>query len=297
MSDNKRRPAVIALGFFDGVHLGHLEVINGAKALAKGINAITVAFTFKGNLKGVFTKGEKNILSYSEREETLLNSGADEVFAAPIDSEFLALSATEFLDFLNGEYDILGYVSGDDYRFGYKGLGDVDFLKEYAKAKNQRVITVGGVLIDGERVSSTAIKRHLIKGEIKNANALLGKFYAVSGRVFEDRKVGKSMGFPTVNIKIDKEKAKLKDGVYAGETVVDGINYRAIINYGARPTFDLEEKLIEAHIIGFNGDLYGKEVTLNFVGYIRDIVKFSSAKELIAQLRKDVENTKDGLYD
>ena len=297
MSDKAKKSAVIALGFFDGVHLGHLEVISRAKELAKSCGAITVALTFSGNLKGVFKADEKNILSSSERERALLLSGADEVFFAPISSEFLSLSAIEFLEFLDEKYSVVGYVSGEDYRFGKNGSGNVGTLREYAKNNNRTVITVGGVIIDGERVSSTAIKSALKAGDVKRANAYLGRPYAVTGSVFEDRKVGKSLGFPTVNVKIDKEKAKLLDGVYAGKITLDGKEYRTIINYGARPTFDLEEKLIEAHIIDFCGNLYGKEITLKFTGFIRKIQKFDGATELACQLRKDVENTKAGKYD
>ena len=157
--------------------------------------------------------------------------------------------------------------------------------------------TASGEYIDGERVSSTAIKKFLQDGNVKKANEFLGEFYTVTGEVLHGRTVGKTLGFPTVNMLIDNEKVKLKDGVYAGKVILDNVTYRAIVNYGARPTFNLDEKLIEAHIIGFNGDLYGRTITLKFSGFIRSVMRFNGSEELIKQLGKDVIETESGRYD
>ena len=152
-------------------------------------------------------------------------------------------------------------------------------------------------MVNGKRVSSTLIKGYLAEGNIKIANELLGKPYFVKGEVFKDREVGKTLGFPTVNIKISTETITLKDGVYAGKAIIDNKLYRAIINYGARPTFNLTEKLLEAHFIGFNGNLYGKEIEISFTDFIRPIIKFNDKEELIAQLKKDTKETGEGIYD
>ncbi len=295
MSDKK---TVIALGYFDSVHTGHIKVMQCARELAKKSNSNLVVFTFKGNLKKAI-KGEREKCVYTplERERIIKRIGADQVFFAPISKEFLSLDKKEFLDFLNKKYDIVCYVSGQDYRFGYKGLGDSAYLSEYAKLNNQDYVICPTESYLGEKISTTRIKECLKDGYIVMANIMLGRSYSITGKVFEDRKVGRKLGFPTVNIKIDNDKFKLYDAVYIGRVNIDGVEYKTLINYGARPTYDLGEKLIEAHIIDFNGDLYGREITLYFDDILRDIKKFDSEEELKSQLEQDLKCAKEGKYD
>ena len=293
MSD-KKQGVVIALGYFDCVHLGHREVINKAKALAQKLNSQTAIFTFEGNLRSALGKGdEKFVYSLSERKAVFETINVDHVFFAPVTKEFLSNTAQEFLDFINQKYNVLGYVCGKDFRFGKFGLGDINFLKQYARERNQVVEIVEILTNDGVKISTSLIKTLLESGDIKKANALLGKNYTIKGQVFEDRKVGTTLGFPTVNVKTEKEKQQLKNGVYYGEIAVDGVSKKAVINYGARPTFDLEETLIEAHLIDFSGNLYGKTISIRFDGFLREIQKFSSASELASQLEKDVDKVRN----
>lgn len=293
MSDKVLKRAVIALGYFDSVHRGHKKVIERAKEEAEKLGAITVVFTFEGNLKALLGDGkDKVVYTAKEREKFIKNLGADEIYFAPVDFGFLSTGKLAFLNMLNRAYDIVCYVSGEDYRFGKFGKGNVDDIKRYAGEKGQGAIVVETLNDSGEKISTTAIKRFLSKGDIEGANRLLGREYSVDGEVFEDRKVGSTIGFPTVNIKIGKDKHRLKDGVYAGKTEIDGKEYKAIINYGARPTFNLDEKLIEAHIVDFSGVLYGKTLTIRFDRYMRDIVKFNDSLELKKQLQKDLAEVK-----
>ncbi len=296
MSDNKK--TVIALGYFDSVHRGHIEVMRKARELAKKSGASLVVFTFDGNLKGAINgELEKCVYTPLERKEIIEKTGVDEVFFAPVTKEFLSLDRKEFLDYLNGKYDISYYVSGQDYKFGFKGLGDSEYLKRYSSARGQQYVVCPTEDYLGEKISTTRIKACLKDGYIVAANVMLGRSYSITGKVFEDRKIGRKLGFPTVNIKIDSDKFKLKGGVYKGRTRIDGVEYKAIINYGARPTYGLNESLIEAHIVDFSGDLYGKELTLFFDDYLRDIKKFSCENELKAQLNEDLKSVKDGKYD
>lgn len=293
MLDNKKE-VVLALGFFDSVHLGHQEVIKKAKELALKLNSKTVVATFKGNLKAfLFGEKEKTVYSLNEREVFIKQLGVDDIFFAPVNKEFLSKTKKEFLDFLNEKYTVKGYACGLDYRFGIKGEGSVQDIKDYARGKNQAFLMVDTFLIDGKRVSTTLIKEHLKIGDIKGANALLGREYSITGNVFEDRKIGTALGFPTLNIKINSDKFLLKDGVYLGKAKVDNKEYLALINYGARPTFNLNEKLIEAHLVGFSGNLYGQNITLNFVDFMRDIEKFNNLEELKNQLSLDLERAKN----
>ena len=298
MLDKNFSPVVLALGYFDSVHLGHQKVINSARLLAKEKGAKTVVFTFKGNLKGALGgEKEKTVFTYLEREKFIKSLGVDEIYFAPTNREFLSLSKQEFLDKLCSSYSVVGFVSGKDYRFGQFGSGDVEFLSEYAKKNGQTYLVVDTLNDKNEKISTTLIKNLLSEGKIKKVNALLGREYSVSGEVFSDRKVGRTIGFPTLNIMVDKDKHQLKDGVYYGNVTLDGINYKAIINYGARPTFNLNEKLIEAHVLDFNGDLYGQTVTISFSEFIRNVKKFDTKNQLKEQLRTDINLVREGKYD
>ncbi|MBQ0099335.1 MAG: riboflavin biosynthesis protein RibF, partial [Firmicutes bacterium] len=265
----------IALGYFDSVHIGHQKVIERCKKIAR--ENTPVVFTFKGNLKKAigFSNG-KNVFYPQERREILNNFGIDNVFFAPVSRTFLSKGKLAFLNFLNKKYDIKGYVCGVDYRFGKNGEGDATFLTEYAKQHNQTVEIVETLNIDGEKVSTSKIKEYLEKGDLKNANKLLGFDYFLTGMVFRDRQVGREIGFPTINIKTEKDRFLIKEGVYSGYMFISNKRYKTVINYGARPTFDLTGKLIEAHIIDFNGNLYGKKVKIFFTEYLREVKKFNN---------------------
>ena len=290
MSDKK---TVIALGYFDSVHKGHRLVMETARRFAEQNDADFVVFTFGGNLKAMLLgEQEKYVYSPIEREKMIKELGADQVFFAPVTKEFLSKDKTEFLDYLNEKYNVLAYVSGSDYRFGKNGSGNVEFLEEYANKNNQRFIKVEMLNFYNEKISTTRIKGLLAKGNISYANRLLGKNYFITGNVVRDRGVGKKLGFPTVNIKLEKDKFKLRSGVYKGRTTIDGKEYKTIINYGARPTFSLEEKLVEAHVIDYEGDLYDREITLVFDEFMREIKKFESKEQLIEQLKIDIKSAR-----
>ncbi len=295
MSDSK---VVIALGYFDCVHKGHQLVLDEARRFAKEQGARLVVFTFKGNLKkALLENDDKPIYSPEEREHILRLLGAEEVYFAPVTQEFLSMDKRAFIDFLNEKYDIACYVSGEDYTFGRLGLGNKDFLNGYAKERGQEYLVVKIYEFEGQKISTTRIKGLLSAGDVKTANILLGRTYSVTGKVFKDRNMGSKLGFPTVNVKLSTEKFNLLDGVYKGRINIDGKEYKAIINYGARPTFSLTEKLIEAHIIDFSGDLYDREITLEFDYFMRGVKKFDNLEQLKEQLEQDKKCAKEGIYD
>lgn len=287
------KKAVIALGYFDGVHKGHSAVIDAAKTEAERFSALPVVFTFGGNLREKLSGG-KCVFTDKERAYILKEKGITEIFSAPVSDGFLSLSPKEFLDLINDKYKIKGYACGEDYRFGKFGAGDVKFLKEYADKRGQFVSVCPAVYSGKEKVSATLIKKRLLTGDIKGANELLSFDYFITGVVKADRKIGRTLGFPTVNIDVDKDKAELKSGVYAGYAIIEGVKYIAVINYGSRPTFNLNEKLAEAHLIGFSGVLYGKTVRIYFTRFLRDIIKFDGEETLKKQLGKDVLNALKG---
>ena len=288
MSDKKR--TVIALGYFDGVHLGHVAVIKKAREIADELNCKLVVASFGGNLRAALGDGRATyIFDTEERKKLFLSLGADETLFFPPEKEFLNKTSKEFLDFLNAKYEIAAYVSGKDYKFGKFGAGDVALLKEYAISHGQKVTTTETLLYGNEKLSTTLIKRLFTDGRICEANRLLYTPFFMSGKVIKGRGEGHILGFPTANLKIDDKKAELKDGVYAGKIVVDGKEFKTVVNYGKSPTFSREERLIEAFIPDFSGDLYGKDVSVVFSDYIREIKKFTCAEELMRAIENDVK--------
>ena len=298
MLDNVNKSTVIALGYFDSVHLGHQKLIKSAKEYADANGCTLTVFTFKGNLKAMLgLEQDKCVYLAKERQLLLKELGADEIYFAPISKTFLATGKLAFLNKLNKKYNIKAYFTGDDYTFGAFGKGNIEYLTEYAKSHNQKHVIVDTFTYMQDKVSTTLVKKALVKGDIKGANALLGRNYSITSKVIKDRKVGTKIGFPTANLLIENDKIQLKEGVYAGKIKVLDKEYLAIINYGARPTFDLNEKLVEAHLIDFNGNLYGKTLTIVFKNFIRDIIKFDSVEGLVNQLKIDLQSVKDGKYD
>ncbi len=265
---------ILLLGGFDGVHLGHKKLLQAAKKYRLPIGITSI---YGGKGKSIFTQ--------KERQDVFLQLGID--FVLEMDFEKIrALSPQEFLTKLTQNFHIKAFLCGEDFRFGFQAQGDAAFLKEYTQGC---VETHSLVQFNGEKVSSTAIKSALEQGEIETANALLdGRFFVV-GEVEKDRQIGRTIGFPTANIAYPKGKFPLKKGVYQTQVEIGGKVYKAITNYGARPTFENQAVWTETHLIGFSGDLYGKTLKIEFIRYLRDIQKFQTVEKLQAQLRYDMQ--------
>ena len=270
----KNSGGVLLLGGFDGMHLGHRQLLLRAKESGKAVGVSVIL----GN------KGEP-LYTARERKELFFELEADYFVELPFE-EIRALSAQEFLSLLERELAPEAYICGEDFRFGYGASGDGETLKRYAPVP----VSVEPLLyIGGEKVGSGKIKALLAEGKIKQANALLGRNFFLLGEVERDRQVGNEIGFPTANIRYPKEKFPLKIGVYQTLVAVDGKEYKAITNFGARPTFENGEVWTETHLLDFNGDLYGKTLSVSFVKYLREVKKFESVEALKEQLKKDKE--------
>ena len=294
MSDNRCNPTVVALGYFDSVHLGHRRVIESAKKLAEELNASLTVFTFGGNLRATISrKDEKFVYSAEERKAIFEELGVQNIFVQRADFDFLSMGKLAYLNWINKKFDIKGYVCGADFKFGKFAKGTVEDLERYAKTHSQALKIVDTVDDFGKRISTSRIKALLSAGDIAGANALLVRHFSVTGEVVRGKGVGVTMGFPTANIKLDNDKQPLREGVYGGHIFIDGKRYDTVINFGPRPTFGGTETVVEAYILDYDGDLYGKTVTLFFDTFIREIRKFFSAEELIKQIRSDAESLKN----
>lgn len=274
LTKERKEEVVLLLGGFDGLHLGHRFLLSNAKRKGLPVGVMTI---FGG-------KDGQSLFTAKERRLLFMESGADFSFELPF-SEIKNLTPSEFLNVLRENFRLNTLICGEDFRFGFNAAGTPTFLKERGQVC---VETYPLREVNGEKVSSSTIKTALKVGEVEGANALLETPYFLLGEVVKDRQIGRTIGFPTANVFYPKEKFPLKIGVYETETIVDGVAYRGITNYGARPTFHDDTVLTETYLDGFSGDLYGKTLRIGFKRFLRDVKKFESVEGLKAQLQEDI---------
>lgn len=278
-------PSLLVLGCFDALHKGHVELLKKAKLQAK-INGLDL-----GVMLFAEGKGGKLIYTYEERLELLKEFNVKFILKIDFSDEFKQITAAQFLQTIDEKINIKGLMSGKDFRFGAGAKGKSATLKSYADNDDNGVwyTAVKDVMYKDEKISTTLIKSLLENGDISVANDLLGRNYSVTGKVESGAsRGGKVIGYPTVNVAYPEKKVSVKYGVYSVICKIGENSYKGIANYGARPTFDEETPVLEAYLDGFEGELYGEEVTIEFVEYIRDIIKFENAEALKEQLDKDI---------
>lgn len=284
---------MVALGNFDGVHLGHQVVLRRAVEEGRRLGAKVVAATFHPHPQAVLrpSKEPKLLTTLDLRREILLDYGADDVYVIRFDKELSQKSPEEFVeDVLVGEIGAGIVVVGENFRFGHKAAGDVEDLDRIMRSFGGGVRAVsleGGN--GGEEISSTRIRALISAGEVRDAARLLGRPYVVRGEVVEGDRRGRTIGFPTANVMPDPQVVVPARGVYAGHVRVGGTRYAACTNVGVAPTFERGESRIEAYLLDFDGDLYGKIVDVSFAERIRSEKRFSGVDELREQIGRDVE--------
>lgn len=280
-------PIVICLGYFGCMHIGHVKLLELARIRAREHNAKVALFTFNNNHLRVLGKDAKVVYTFEERLTLYESLGVDYVVAATFNDMFRETTGEQFIERLK-RYNLKGVVCGFDYRCGCDGMNSNQLKDRLADVCN--VDIVDAICRNGEKISTTSVRKLLDESDIASVNVLLSQPYFLIGEVVHGRRVGSDMGFPTANLKLNSDKV-LPIGVYGGQTIVDGKTYRAIVNVGQKPTFGLDYVNVEAHIIGFDGDLYNRTLKISLTKFLRPIRKFDSAEELIEQLKKDREVT------
>ncbi|MBD5584565.1 MAG: riboflavin biosynthesis protein RibF [Clostridia bacterium] len=288
--DEYNFPCLVVLGCFDGLHLGHSELLKKAKLQAK-INGLDLGVMMFAN-----GKEGKQICSFEERIALLEKYNVKFVLKVDYNNDFKQIKPLEFLDILEEHLNVKAYMSGKDFRFGEGAKGKSSTLKSFAEDEDNGVwyMPIKDVLIDGEKVSTSAIKTLIEQGDVKKAKSLLGRNYSVSGVVIHGADRGeKVIGYPTINLEYPENKVEVKTGVYAVRCTFGENRYYGIANYGPRPTFGEENNLLEVYLDGFEGTLYDETVTVEFIEYLRDIEKFDGAEALGAQLKNDLEKARE----
>lgn len=286
------RNAIITIGTFDGVHLGHQQLIQRIRELADERDGENIIITFHPHPRFVLNPDDRSlklINTLEEKLELLDHYGVDNVVVAPFSVEFSQIPAIEYVkDFLVGNFHPSVITIGYDHRFGRNRSGGIELLKEYAPVFNYEVEEISAEMINNMTISSTKIRKAIEAGEVDNARALLGHYFYLRGYVTKGQQVGHQLGFPTANIELTVDyKIAPKTGVYAAWAKYKDKRYPAMMNIGYRPTFEGSDKTIEVHIIGFDQDIYGEELQVDFVEMIREESKFDGPEALKAQLNKD----------
>lgn len=287
-----RGPVYLAIGIFDGVHRGHQALIGEARADAKKTGGTAVVMTFEPHPMMFFQRTEPPLRLSSPRHKELLleRQGVTHLAVLPFEAARAAQTAEEFVEDLRTACRPLGgVVVGADWKFGKGRGGDVAMLRRMGGFE---VDGIPAVTIEGEVISSTAIRLAVARGDLAFAEKALGRPYAILGPVVPGRKMGHAIGFPTANIETDGFQLP-PDGVYAVRVRIGDKTFRGIANLGVRPTVSYDDKrVLEVHLFDFDGDLYGMEVEVEFVRFVREERKFGSVGELRAQIGRDVAAVK-----
>lgn len=281
--------SIIALGNFDGVHKGHRKLLERTVKRAKEKKLYSAVLGFKEHSSNTYSENKKKIITSNATKFKIFSDlGIDIVYLIDFNKEFMALSPWDFLNgFLKDKLKVKGLVVGYDYTFGYKKAGDISYLR-----KNSSIFNWLDIIEEqkwkGEAISSSLIRKLIAEGEIKEANALLESNYTMIGEIVHNKGLGSKMGYPTANLSLTDNYIIPRFGVYDTDIILDGKKYKAATSVGTNPTVEDDGIKIEAHILDFNKDIYGKTVELIFLNFIRPELIFKNVNELFHQIEQDV---------
>mgnify|MGYP000669025770 FL=1 len=290
----------VALGNFDGIHVGHQYLLNDNIEKAKEKSLIPSVLIFRNHTKTILKdkkSSEIDILTtYEQKMKILEGLGIEVVYAMDFNEDIMRLSPDMFInDIVLGRLNARLITVGFDYRFGYKAQGNSEYLKKYGKRNGFEVNIIDPVYIENEIVSSTSIRNLIRSGNIKKANRFLGRNFSLIGTVIRGRSRGRKLGFPTANIRLADRYVIPKTGVYKTFTTLGSSRFVSLTNIGYNPTFNEKELKIETYMLGFSGDIYGQTIEVEFIEFIRDDIKFNTVEELKEQMYKDLRYIKNSL--
>ena len=290
MDHHKR---IFALGFFDGVHLGHQALLSECVRLARAMDVETAAITFERHPQSLFQSDVPPLLStLNDRFRLLLRYGIDHVYPLPVTREVMGKHWRDFLLELM-ESGAAGFVCGDDFRFGSRGEGNGEKLREFCRERKIPCVIVPEQTLDNVRISSSYIRRQIETGDMATAVRYLGHGHMLTGTVVTGRRLGHKLGFPTANIALPEGVIVPRHGVYACYAYVGRERYMAVCNVGNRPTVQGHQVRTETWLLDFSGDLYGQPVTLEFLYFLRPEQRFESVDVLKEAVLHDAEMTRN----
>ena len=282
---------IYALGFFDGVHIGHQALLSAVKGLCREEKCGVITFAAHPDTL-VTGQTPKLINTPQDRVKLLKHFGMDRVVTLPFDKKMRDTSWEDFLEGLQSHDGAAGFVCGEDFRFGQFGAGTAQKLKAYCEARGLPCAVVPEQIRSGIRVSSTAIREKLEQGQMEEAMFLLGHPHILTGQVVHGKQLGRTLGIPTANLLLPPELVTPRFGVYAGTAVIGDRRYSAVTNIGVRPTVSGKGITVEPWILDYHGDLYDKTITLELTHFLRPERKFASLEELKAEIERNAEQTR-----
>ena len=284
---------IYALGFFDGVHLGHQALLTQCRRMAEDAGCVAGVVTFLGHPDTLVNGITPSLINTSaDRGRLLRQYGMDKVVELPFDRALMTMSYQNFLKLLITKYDAAGFVCGQDFRFGRYGEGNAQKLSDFCQAGGLRWAVVPEQKIGSVTISSTHIRSLLELGEVEEAEKFLGHRHILTGTVVPGHHLGRSMGTPTANLVLPRGLLIPGFGVYICRATVDGVSHPAVTNVGIRPTIGGTNVTVESWILDFEGDLYGQEMTLEFFRFLRPERKFPSLAELQEEIQKNAAQTR-----
>ena len=287
---NRHRGCVLTVGNYDGVHLGHQQMLRALKTCAREMGLAATVLVFEPSSKEFIDPegAPPRLTRWREKYAALAACGVDRLVTLKFDERIRAMTPADFV----GELIVDGLgtkhmVVGDDFRYGCRAAGTIDTLREAGQAHGFTVEQIAPFVFDAVRVSSTAVRQRLERGDFAGAALLLGRPYRMAGRVVHGRKLGRSLGFPTANLRLGRLKTPVR-GVFAVRVYgIDDAPLAGVASLGTRPTVAGVEPLLEVHVFDFDGNLYGRVLEVEFVAKLRDEEKFDSLEALVAQMRLD----------
>jgi riboflavin kinase/FMN adenylyltransferase len=288
------KPSILAIGVFDGVHRGHRFLISQLVETAQKCGCYAGLLSFHPHPDTVLQVVPTRYYLTTETERTTLlqSLGLDFMVMHPFNQTVMRMPAQDFVNQLVAKLQIRTLWVGRDFALGYQRQGNVAYLTEYGQQVGFTVVALDLVDQSGQVISATTVRQKLLQGDVEGANDLLGYSYRLSGTVIHGYKRGRQIGFPTANIEVPPDKIVPRNGVYATRLQVGGRWYSAATNVGMNPTFGNDHLSVEAHILDFDQDIYGEQVQLTFESFLRPELKFNGLDALIAQLKQDVQQTR-----
>lgn len=285
------KDTLLTIGVFDGVHLGHKYLISQLTEHARREGLLSGVVTFRQHPREVLSPQTRLpfLTSLTERVDLLKNEGVEVVATLSFTLELAQLSARQFVSLLKKYLRMRGLIIGPDFALGRNREGNANFLRKLGQDMDFSVIVIPPITINGEVISSTAIRNALANGDLKRVVNLLGRSFSLQGHVTTGAGRGLELGFPTANLEINPKQAIPTDGVYATQAYIDGKAYQSMTNIGRRPTFGSNERAIETYILNYQGNLYGRELKIDIIERLRGEKQFNTTDELKKQIAEDIK--------
>lgn len=289
-----QKKTFLSIGIFDGVHLGHQRLLSHLKQKAESKGCLSGVVTFKTHPESVLSPGITIpwLVQLEDRIALIREIGIDIIAVLSFTPELSQLSAREFVQILKNSLRMCGLIVGPDFALGRNREGNIESLRALGRELGYSVEVFPPITLDGTVISSSTIRQLLLQGDVRRVEKLVGRRFTIKGQIVSGDRRGTRLGFPTANLQIEPDQALPADGVYATIAYIDGQPLLAVTNIGVRPTFGGDKRLVETHVLDYDGNLLGQQLKIEFLERIREEKRFAKAEDLKAQINRDIEKAR-----